>query len=91
LTEAQRLTHYQAVCQSLGLYRLNKPFEYLTLNGKLRLYALRDCADRLRRLHGISICVTSRERLGDVYVVTARATSAPGARMGAPRRWHWVL
>jgi hypothetical protein len=55
LTEAQRLAYYRAVCQSLGLNPLSKPFEYLWLNGKLRLYALRDCADQLRRLHGISI------------------------------------
>src|SRR6266478_5049057 len=55
LTEAQRLAYYRAVCQSLGLNPLSKPFEYLWLNGKLWLYALRDCADQLRRLHGISI------------------------------------
>ena len=48
LTEAQRLAYYRAVCQSLGLNPLSKPFEYLWLNGKLWLYALRDCADQLR-------------------------------------------
>jgi hypothetical protein len=78
LTEAQRLAYYRAVCQSLGLNPLSKPFEYLWLNGKLRLYALRDCADQLRRLHGISIWITSRERLGDIYVVTARAKDRSG-------------
>jgi hypothetical protein len=78
LTAAQRLAHYQAVCRSLGLNPLTKPFEYLTLNGKLRLYALRDCADQLRRLHGISISITSRERMGDLYVVTARARDRSG-------------
>src|SRR5882724_10453900 len=55
LTEGQHLAYYRAVCQSLGLNPLSKPFEYLWLNGKLWLYALRDCADQLRRLHGISI------------------------------------
>jgi hypothetical protein len=78
LTEAQRLAYYRAVCQSLGLNPLSKPFEYLWLNGKLRLYALRDCTDQLRRLHGISIHITSRERLGDIYVVTARARDKAG-------------
>jgi|SRR5882724_3399207 len=78
LTEAQRLAYYRAVCQSLGLNPLSKPFEYLTLNGKLRLYALRDCADQLRRLHGISIYITNRERLGDLYIVTARAKDRTG-------------
>jgi hypothetical protein len=78
LTEAQRLAYYRAVCQSLGLNPLSKPFEYLWLNGKLRLYALRDCADQLRRLHGISIYITNRERLGDLYIVTARAKDRTG-------------
>jgi hypothetical protein len=78
LTEAQRLAYYRAVCQSLGLNPLSKPFEYLWLNGKLRLYALRDCADQLRRLHGISIYITNRERLGDIYLVTARAKDKAG-------------
>jgi len=78
LTEAQRLSYYKAVCQSLGLNPLSKPFEYLWLNGKLRLYALRDCADQLRRLHGISIYITNRERLGDIYLVTARAKDRTG-------------
>jgi hypothetical protein len=42
------------------------------------LYALRDCADQLRRLHGISIYITNRERIGDIYVVTARARDRAG-------------
>jgi hypothetical protein len=78
LTEAQRLSYYKALCQSLGLNPLSKPFEYLWLNGKLRLYALRDCADQLRRLHGISITITGRERLGDLYLVMARARDRTG-------------
>ena len=52
LTETQRLAYYRAVCQRLGRNPLGKPFEYLALNGKLRLYALRDCTDQLRRLLG---------------------------------------
>src|SRR5882724_3001401 len=78
LGAAQRAEYYAAVCRSLGLNPLTKPFEYLTLNGKLRLYALRDCADQLRRLHGISIYIANRERLSDVYVVTARAKDRQG-------------
>src|SRR5919108_1602633 len=78
LTGQQRADYYGAVCRALGLNPLTNPFEYLTLNGKLRLYALRDCADQLRRLHGISIHITSRERMSDIYVVTARAKDRQG-------------
>ena len=78
LNAAQRAEYYGAVCRSLGLNPLTKPFEYLNLNGKLRLYALRDCADQLRRLHGISIYIANRERLSDIYIVTARAKDRQG-------------
>jgi hypothetical protein len=78
LSAAQRAEYYSAVCKSLGLNAMTKPFEYLTLNGKLRLYALRDCADQLRRLHGISIYIASREKMSDIYVVTARAKDRTG-------------
>src|SRR5919109_288843 len=78
LNAAQRAEYYAAVCRSLGLNPLTKPFEYLTLNGKLRLYALRDCTDQLRRLHGISIYITNRGRMGDIYIVTARAKDRTG-------------
>jgi hypothetical protein len=78
LNAAQRANYYTAVCRSLGLNQLTKPFEYLHLNGKLRLYALRDCADQLRRLHGISIYIANRERVNDIYVVTARAKDRQG-------------
>jgi hypothetical protein len=78
LNAAQRAEYYAAVCRSLGLNPLTKPFKYLALNGKLRLYALRDCADQLRRLHGISIYIANRERMNDIYVVTARAKDRQG-------------
>jgi len=78
LSATQRAEYYHAVCRSLGLNPLTKPFEFLTLNGKLRLYALRDCTDQLRRLHGISIYIANRERMGDIYIVTARARDRTG-------------
>src|SRR5918998_671812 len=78
LNPDQRAAYYAAVCRSLGLNPLTKPLGYLTLDGKLRLYALRDCAEQLRRLHGISIYITNREWMHDVYVVTARAKDRQG-------------
>jgi hypothetical protein len=78
LSDPQRAEYYNAVCRSLGLNPLTKPFEFINLNGKLRLYALRDATDQLRRLHGISIQIVSRERVLEIYVVTARATDPSG-------------
>jgi hypothetical protein len=78
LSAAERLQYYRAICDSLGLNPLTRPFEYLHLNGRLVLYARRDATDQLRRLHQISITIISREQIGDVYCVIARATDRHG-------------
>ena len=78
LQPAERLNYYADVCRSVGLNPLTKPFEYITLNGKLTLYAKRDCTDQLRAIHSVSCQITSRELVGDIYVVTARAKDRRG-------------
>lgn len=74
LTADQRLAYYKKVCESLGLNTLTKPFEFISLNGKLTLYAKRDATDQLRKVHNVSLAIASREVIGDIYVVTAKAT-----------------
>lgn len=78
LTPAQRVEYYRSVCESLGLNPLTQPFAYLKLDGRLTLYARRDATDQLRRIHGISVHITSREVMGDIYVVSARASTEDG-------------
>jgi len=68
------------VCESLGLNPLTRPFEYLELDGRLILYARKDATDQLRRSHGISVEIVSREMSGGLYVVTARASFPDGRR-----------
>jgi hypothetical protein len=78
LTPAQLVSYYGAVCDSVGLNPLTKPFEFLKLSGKLVLYATRNCTDQLRKIYGISVAITARDVLEDTYVVTARATMPNG-------------
>lgn len=78
LTAEERLLYYNRVCESLGLNPLTRPFEYLRLNGRLILYARRNCTDQLRNLHGISITIVEREFSGGLYIVAARATTPSG-------------
>ena len=78
LPPADRVMYYKTVCESVGLNPFTKPFEYIKLNGKLTLYAKRDATDQLRKIHGISVQIVARETVGDVYVVTARATDVTG-------------
>jgi hypothetical protein len=78
LNPMERLVYYTKVCVSLGLNPLTKPFDYLVLDKKLVLYAKRDCTDQLRKNHNISIAIASRERIGDIYCVTARGQMPDG-------------
>lgn len=78
VSDEVRALYYQVVCESVGLNPLTKPFEYIELNGRLTLYAKRDCTEQLRKIHGISIVIANRELIGDIFVVTARGTSKDG-------------
>lgn len=78
LTAEQRTSYYNAVCHSLGLNPLTQPFAYINLNGKLRLYALKDATEQLRKIHGVSITDVSTSRLEDVFIVTAKAQDKTG-------------
>lgn len=78
MTEEQRSTYYLRVCESLGLNPHTQPFEYIKLSGQLKLYATRACSDQLRKLHGVSISISSRELIEEIYTVVARAEDAAG-------------
>jgi len=78
LTPNERMVYYTSLCNSLGLNPLTKPFDYILLNGKLTLYAKRDCTEQLRKINGVSIAITSREVVQDCYIVTAKATDTTG-------------
>ena len=76
LTSHERLTYYNEVCKSVGVNPLTRPFSYLTLSGRLTLYANRDCTDQLRKIKGVSIDKLERETVEGVYAVTAYASVA---------------
>ena len=78
LSESQRLEYYRAVCESLSLNPLTRPFEYLRLNGRLVLYATRAAADQLRAIHGISILDVRVEHRDDLLTVTVRGRTRDG-------------
>ena len=55
LTPGQRVSYYRSVCESVGINPLTKPFDYMTLNGKLTLYAKKDATDQLRKINNVSV------------------------------------
>lgn len=80
LTPQQRHFWYINVCESLGLNWKTRPFEYITVGGKMVLYARRDATDQLRKIHKVSVEIKSRELVGDVFIVTARAETPDGRK-----------
>lgn len=78
LSPEQRVNHYMAVCKSTGLNPLTKPFDYITLSGRLVLYARKDATDQLRKANRVSIVKLERETISGVYVVTAYARDDQG-------------
>ena len=78
LTPDQRMAYYSEVCDSLGLNPLTRPFDYITLNGKMVLYAKKDAADQLRKVHGVDIFQIDKSRDGDLFSVTAYAKDKTG-------------
>lgn len=79
LQPEERLALYNKTCESLGLNPFTQPFGYIDFRGgKLSLYAKKDATDQLRKIHGVSVEIVSKEMIGDNYVVIARAKDASG-------------
>ena len=78
LSLEQRNEYYHSVCKSLGLNPLTQPFGYIKLNGKLTLYAKKDCTDQLRKIHGISLKVVDKNETKGIYQVTVEAATKDG-------------
>jgi hypothetical protein len=78
LGPADKVKYYTAVCNSLGLNPLTKPFLYVNLNGKLTLYTSRDATDQLRKIHGVSVTKLEKSYDADVYCVTAYGCDKTG-------------
>lgn len=78
LSPEERVQYYRAVCQSVGLNPLTRPFDYITLNGKLTLYARKDATDQLRKIHCVSIEDVSISELNDNYTVIVKGRDASG-------------
>ena len=78
LTTHQRVQYLQAVCQSLGLNPLTRPFQFLRLNGELRMYATKDCTEQLRSLKSISLSLATPEEREGVLFVRATAKMPNG-------------
>ena len=78
LSDVERVNYYKMVCESLNLNPLTKPFDYILLNGKLTLYATKNCTEQLRKLNGVSIESLDDKVVDDLYIVKAHARDKTG-------------
>lgn len=61
VTPTQRFNMYLDLCKSLKLNPLTQPFGYISIDGRMCLYSKKDCAEQLRKIHGVSILTLERE------------------------------
>lgn len=78
LNQQQKVEYYTQFCVRIGLDPATQPFKILKLQGKETLYAGRECAAQLCKLHKVSHQIVSRERADDLSIVTAKAMTPDG-------------
>ena len=78
LTNAQKTEYYGYRCQQAGLDPAAKPFDILTLNGKMILYANASCTQQLTSIHKLSHQITGREVQEGIYCVFCKVTGSDG-------------
>lgn len=78
LNPAERIAYYHAVCTSLKINRLTRPFIYATIDGKTSLYATKDCTEQLRARDGISVVSLERKTEDGIHSVIARVKNTAG-------------
>ncbi len=75
LSQRDRVSYYSRLYETLGLNPLTQPLAYIWLNGKLKLYALREATEQLRKIHNVSVRITSRELIANsIYLVTVQVS-----------------
>ena len=77
LNETQRIAYYNAFCERLGLDPVTRPFQLISLQGKLTLYLDRNGAEQLANKHQISMAIKESKTVEDCYVVRVEAAT-PG-------------
>ena len=75
----EKLEYVQALCKMLKLNPLTQPIQFIKFQGGREVpYFTRGATDELRRVNGISVEIVDRQRIDDIYVVTAKATDPSG-------------
>ena len=79
MTDAEKTAYYLRVCKSMGLNPDTRPLGYLTCQGRVILYATKNCTDQLRAIHGVSMVSHQMDVENGVLTVTV-TMRAPNGR-----------
>lgn len=72
----ERLHYYRALCESLGLNPLTKPLGFYKMkDGKVVLYAGKECAAQLARLHNVSVKLDKVQIFAEQKFIMQSATA----------------
>lgn len=80
LTPQQRVDYYTMRCEAAGLDPRTQPFSYITLQGKLTLYATKTATEQLCEKRGLSVEIVNEGFVNDLYRVQARVAGKDGRR-----------
>jgi hypothetical protein len=79
LSPPQRLEWYRGRCEAAGLDPRTQPFQYISLQGKLTLYATKAATDQLIAAHRLGVQIVDRKMLDcGIYEVVVRVTFPDG-------------
>jgi hypothetical protein len=78
LSKDEQTAYYIYRCQLLDLDPSTQPFDFLMLQGKLTLYAKKECSSQLASKRNLSVTIPSQGPQGDIYVVQARVKGGDG-------------
>lgn len=81
LSPARRTEWYAGRCAAAGLDPRTTPFQYITLQGKLTLYATKTATDQLIARHKLTVQILEKKHYTElgIYEVQARVTRPDGS------------
>ena len=81
MSDEMRVQYYVATCESIGLNPMTTPFDVIRADsGKMILYPNMRAAEQLRMRYRVSIDRVTREKIDDLFIVTAYASTRDGRK-----------
>jgi hypothetical protein len=78
LNDLQKVQYYTEFCKSLGLNPLTQPFAIMKFEGKLMMYARKECTEQLRKIHNVSVTDVKTQEVKGIYIVTVQVKDETG-------------